>query len=95
MAVAVVFDLEGATLEHYDEMMRKMGYEGETTCAPGALFHWATQTGDGIRVTDVWESAEQYQRFAEEQIGPATAEIGIPAPTVTVLEVHNHLTGPA
>jgi hypothetical protein len=33
---------------------------------PGALFHWATKSDSGVRVTDVWESNEQFERFAQE-----------------------------
>jgi hypothetical protein len=44
-------------------------------------------------VTDVWESREQFDRFAEEQIGPFSAEVGLPGPSsVTFHEVHNHFT---
>jgi hypothetical protein len=52
-----------------------------------------TATDDGIRVTDVWESREQFEKFAEEEIGPRTQEVGIPGPPqITFHDVHNHLT---
>ncbi len=41
---------------------------------------WVAQTDDGIRVTDVWESREQFEKFAADQIGPITQEVGIPSP---------------
>ena len=48
---------------------------------------------DGIRVTDVWETAEQFQAFADTQIGPISQEVGIPNPPVlTFYDVHNYLT---
>jgi len=41
----------------------------------------------------VWESREQFDRFAEEQIAPHTQEAGFPnPPETTFYEVHNHLT---
>ena len=41
---------------------------------------------------DVWESREQYDRFAAEQIGPYTQEVGIPEPPqTTYYDVHNTL----
>jgi hypothetical protein len=59
----------------------------------GGLFHWVTKTEGGIRVTDVWHSAEQFQAFADEQIGPITAAVGIAEPpVVTMHAVHNYLT---
>jgi predicted amidohydrolase len=39
---------------------------------------WVGKTDDGIRVVEVWESKEQFQRFAEEQIGPYTRKAGFP-----------------
>jgi hypothetical protein len=94
MAVAAVLDFEGATLDQYDQTITKMGLQPQGAGAPGGLFHWVTATDSGIRVTDVWETKEQFEKFAEEQIGPITAAVGIPnPPTVTFYDVHNFLTG--
>jgi hypothetical protein len=93
MAVGVVLEFEGATLDQYDQVIERMGFTPGGAGAPGGIFHWVTATDDGIRVTDVWESREQFERFAEERIGPETAAVGIPSPPqVTFYEVHNHLT---
>jgi hypothetical protein len=82
----------GGTLEQYDEVIQKMGLHPGGSGAPGGIFHWVTKTGGGIRVTDVWESREQFDQFATEQIRPITAEVGVPRPEVTFYEVHNYLT---
>ena len=93
MAVAVVLDFEGATLDQYDQVIEKMGFSPGGAGAPGGLFHWVTKTDDGIRVVDVWESREQFQDFADNQIGPHTQEVGLPnPPRVHFHDVHNHLT---
>ena len=95
MAVAVVLEFDGTTLEQYDQVLEKMGLEPQGPGPQGALFHWVTATNGGIRVTDVWESAEAFEAFSEEEIGPKTAEVGVPGPpTVTMYEVHNYLTAP-
>ena len=61
--------------------------------APGGLFHWVAKTADGIRVTDVWESREQFERFSKEKIAPYSAEVGFPGqPRVTFFDIHNYLT---
>lgn len=94
MPVAVVLDFNGATLEQYDQVLVLMGLEPGGPGPEGALFHWVTATDDGIRVTDVWETAEQFQQFAEQHIGPFTAQVGIAGPPETTFhEVHNYLTG--
>jgi hypothetical protein len=93
MAVGVVMEFEGATLDQYDQVIAKMGFSPGGAGPAGALFHWVAETADGIRVTDVWESREQFDRFAQEQIGPYAAEVGIPGPPeISYLDVHNHLT---
>ena len=93
MAVGVVLEFKGATLDQYDQVIEKMNLTPGGPTAPGGLFHWVTKTDDGIRVTDVWETREQFERFSEEQIGLFTAAVGMPAPTsVTFYDVHNYLT---
>jgi hypothetical protein len=86
-------EFKDGTLEQYDAVIERMGFEPGGAGAPGGLFHWVTQTDDGIRVTDVWESAEQFQQFADEQIGPITQEVGVPGPPhVEFHDVHSYLT---
>ena len=93
MAIAVQLDFNGATLEQYDEVVAKMGFTPRGRGEPGGLFHWVTQTATGIRVTDVWESREVFERFAQEKIGPLTATVGLTSPPqITYYEVHNYLT---
>jgi hypothetical protein len=93
MAVGVIQNLDGATLEQYDQILEKMGFTAGGRHLPGCLFHWVSKTDDGLRVIDVWESREQFDRFAEEQIGPFSEEVGFPnPPETTFYDVHNYLT---
>ena len=93
MAVAITMDFKG-TLDQYDDVIAKMGFSPGGAGAPGALFHWVAKTDDdGFRVTDVWESREQFDKFGQEQIGPLTQQAGIVEPPVMAFyEIHNHLT---
>jgi hypothetical protein len=90
MAVAIIMDFPGGTLDQYDQVIEKMGLEPGGDTPDGALFHWVTQTPDGLRVVDVWETQEAFDRFAEEQIGPYSQEVGLQPPQSTVHDVHNH-----
>jgi hypothetical protein len=93
MAVAVIMEFKDTTLEQYDQVLEKMGFSPRGPGAAGGIFHWVTKTNGGIRVTDVWESKEEFEQFAESRIGPLTAEVGIPGPPeITYAEVHNYLT---
>jgi hypothetical protein len=92
--VAIIMDFPGGTLEQYDQVTEKMGLEPGGPGPEGAHFHWVTATDDGIRVVDVWETQEQFDQFAAEQIGPASQEVGMPGPPQTsVHQVHNHFSG--
>jgi hypothetical protein len=93
MRHAFILRFSGGTLEQYDQAIEKMELGGELP--PGGVFHWVTQTDDGLLVTDVWESPEIFQQFAEEKIGPITAEIGLPEPQIEHHEVHNTIPTPA
>ena len=93
MAVAVVMDFEGATLDQYDEVVANMGFSSGGPGAPISLFHWVTATDGGIRVVDVWERQEDYEQFAADKIGPLSVAAGFPGPPKRkFVDVHSYLT---
>jgi len=93
MAVAVQMDFDGATLDQYDEICGKMGLTPKGPGPAGAISHFATMTASGLRVVDVWETKEQFEKFAETQIGPHSASAGVTAPPrLEFFEVHNYFT---
>lgn len=93
MAVAVVMEFDGGTLEQYDQVIDKMHLSAGGPGPRGAMFHWCAATDSGLRVTDVWQSREQFDAFANDQIGPFSAEVGIPGPPkLTFYDVHNYFT---
>jgi hypothetical protein len=93
MAVGVVIDVKGGTLDQYDEVIKKMGFTPGGAGPTGLISGWVTKTPEGIRLTEVWETREYFDRFAEDKIGPITQEVGVPGPPeITFHEVHNHLT---
>ncbi len=93
MPVAVEMNFSGATIDQYDQILEKMGLTPGGAVPPGAISHWVAKTDDGIRVVDVWETKEQFERFAQEQIGPYSKEVGIEGePATRFYDVHNYLT---
>ena len=93
MAVAVQLDFKGGTLEQYDQVADVIGFPSGGPGAPGGLFHWVRATDDGIRITDVWQDRETFDRFAQEHIGPSMQQAGIDVqPEITFFEVHNYNT---
>jgi hypothetical protein len=93
MPVAVVLDFKGATLEQYDQVIERLGLDPGGRGPPGSLFHWVTKTDEGIRVTDVWQDRETFQRYIDEQVDPVSRAVGVPSsPEIAFHEVHSHQT---
>jgi hypothetical protein len=65
----------GVTPEQYEEARSRVDWEGDVP--DGAVLHVAGFDEGDLRVTDVWDSPEQFQRFVEERLMPAVKEIGI------------------
>jgi hypothetical protein len=65
----------GVTTEQYEQARSQVAWE--TDVPDGCVLHIAGFDGDDLRVTDVWESGEQFQQFVDERLMPAVMEIGI------------------
>lgn len=93
--VAVVMHFDG-TLDQYDEVRDLMGLASEAAGPDGILFHWVTAADGGIRITDVWQDRATFDAFAETQIAPYSAKVGLAAPSsVTMYDVYNYFTAGA
>ena len=93
MAVAIAMNFKGATLAQYDKVVELMHLTPGAAGAPGSLFHWVAATDDGIVVTDVWETREQFESFAQDQIGTNTQAAGFPGPPeLTFYDVHSYMS---
>lgn len=84
--VAFILDFPGGTTAQYDAVVAEMGLS-HGHVPDGALYHGAGPTASGMRVVDVWEADEPFQRFAAEKIGPITQAHGMAEPTIERLEV--------
>jgi len=89
MAIARVFECRGWTPSTYDQVIERMDIGGHS--APGVLFHWATETADGMRAVDVYRTREDADRVAADKVGPIAQELGLPMPEITEFEVHRYL----
>lgn len=74
---AYVLEFQGGTKEQYDRVIEKLNFGGKP--APGGIFHLASVSEFGVRVFDVWESKEAFDKFMSEKLGPILAEVGIKA----------------
>ena len=55
----------------------------------GLILHVAGPTDEGVRIIDVWDSEESWERFQAEWLGPAIAALGGPSrPEATLRVLH-------
>lgn len=91
MAVVMIMKWEGVTPEQYDAARELVNWEGEKPA--GGMFHVSAFSDNALRVTDVWESAEDFQRFVETRLMPGVQQLGIQGePQVEIYPVHRLFT---
>jgi hypothetical protein len=88
MAIAMFMEWPGVTQQQYEAMLEELDLDRNP--ADGVLLHVASITPHGLRVVDLWESAEAFDAFSQERMMPAVQNAGIDTePTIDVLPVHN------
>ena len=87
MAVVMKMHGDGITAEHYEQLRGIVRWEADPP--PGLRFHVAGFDAQGAHVTDVWDTREQFEAFAEERLVPGFQEIGIELePEIEFVEMH-------
>lgn len=88
MSILVQFTpSSSATTEQYDETIRRLEEEGDFP-PDGVEYHCAFMVEGNLRVSEVWESREQFEAFGE-RLMPVLADVGIDPGEPEVVEVHN------
>ncbi|MBZ0272405.1 hypothetical protein K8I61_10235 [bacterium] len=87
MPVMMIMQWNDVTPEQYDAVREEVGWERE---APnGGVYHVCAFEGDTMHITDVWESAEDFDSFVNNRLMPGVQKVGIPGePVVKVLPAH-------
>ena len=78
MAVGVLITMPEVEKEQYDRMNKEIfgRKRFDAVDAPeGLLVHSAGPMPDGWYVYDIWKSKEDFERFGDEQIGPAVRKV--------------------
>jgi hypothetical protein len=90
MAIGIRLKMDGGSAELMDRLNAAIDPDGNPP--DGLLFHASGPVDGGWGVLDFWESRAQFDRFAEERIGPAMASVGEGAgpPEIHEFAVHEH-----
>ena len=84
MSVLIRFAPASLTAAQYDEAISKLGDESPD----GRQFHVCFGTDGNLRVSEVWDSREQFAAFGE-RLMPILAEVGINPGEPEFIEVYN------
>jgi hypothetical protein len=93
MAISAVmlFKSGGDVRKIYDSVVDEMGVRDKP--AQGGVYHWCAPVEGGLRVCDVWETRQDFDRFAKEKIMPLTAKHGLQPPQLEIQDVHEMVPG--
>lgn len=91
MAVVLRFAPQGMTAAKYAEIIKRLEQAGAGSPA-GRLYHVCFGDKDNLRVSDIWDSLESFERFGQT-LRPIMQELGIDSGDPEVLEVYNIIEG--
>jgi len=90
MAVVLRFAAPGLTAAKYEECIKKLEQAGQGSPA-GRLYHVCFGEKDNLRVSDIWDSRESFEKFGQTLM-PIMQELGIEGEP-EFFEVHNIIEG--
>ena len=84
----VRFTPKSVTTEQYDQVMRKLDKSGDWL-PDGLEYHVAFGTNGNVRVSEIWDSKEQFDAFGK-RLMPLLKESGIElSGPPELIEIHN------
>jgi hypothetical protein len=87
MRTVIIMKWDGVTPNQYDETRKLVNWEGNPP--KGAVFHVSGYDGKAMRVTDIWETPDDYNNFVQTRLMPGVKEAGIKSdPQVELVPVH-------
>ena len=76
MSIVVRLSPTDLTREHYDEVERRLESAGVWPNPDGLEFHVLFGSEGSLRVSEIWDSREQFDAFGEH-LQPILADVGI------------------
>ena len=84
MAYGIVFEFtDEVGRRQYDTVNEKLGVDmagGSGPWPAGLRSHAGGASADGFVVMEIWDSKAHQEQWMAERLGPALAEVGVPAP---------------
>src|SRR2546430_11492696 len=87
MKTMMIMKWDGVTLAQYEQIRKQINWEGDKP--KGAIFHVVSSGNNALHITDVWESADDFNNFVQTRLMPGVAQVGIQGqPKVELFPVH-------
>jgi hypothetical protein len=87
MSVLIRFAPASLTAEQYDESVRRLKEAGDWP-PEGLEYHLCFGSEGNLRVSEIWDSEQQFQAFGE-RLMPILSEVGIDPGQPEMMPVHN------
>lgn len=91
MAFVMRFAPQGMTTAKYEDCIKRLEQAGAGS-PEGRLYHVCFGDPNNLRVSDIWESREAFERFGQT-LKPILADLGFDTVEPEFFEVHNIITG--
>src|SRR5436309_14707388 len=88
MATVMLMEWPGVNEEQYNRVMSALGLVSNPPS--GAIFHVSGFSEGALRVLDIWDSQQAFERFQKDRLTAAVQKAGIASqPKIKDLPVHN------
>ncbi len=87
MSFLARFNPPSLTAEQYDESIRRLREAGDFP-PDGLDYHVCFGSEGNLKVSEIWDSPEQFQAFGE-RLMPLLAEMGIEPGEPEIIEIHS------
>ncbi len=91
MAIVMRSTAQGVNAAKYDEIVRRLEAAGAGAPA-GRLYHVCFGNKEELRVSDIWDSMENFEEFGKTLM-PIMQDLGIDPGQPEFFEVHNIIKG--
>ena len=91
MAVVLRFTSDNLTPDRYEQIKTKLDEAGAGS-PPGRLYHVCFGDTNALRVSDIWDSQESFERFGAT-LQPILDEVGVTNSNIEFFDVHNIIVG--
>jgi hypothetical protein len=91
MALTALFTPASMNASQYDECIERLEQAGAGAPA-GRLYHACFGSGDQLRVLDVWESQESFERFGQTLM-PILQQLGVDPGRPDIRPLHRVIAG--